>query len=127
MTDKELKLGMVVCGQNNAFYDRGKIKTIELSTGSRKGLLYKVGINYFFSDEIDVDWACINEIVGNGNIYELKKPFGFKLNGKRKVATKVCFKDNFELLGNGFRAKIYELRQPTIRRLYWQIVEEKGI
>ena len=127
MTDKELKLGMVVCGRNKVYHDVGEIESIEPSTGSRKGLLYKVGINYFFADDIDVNWVCINEIIGDGNIYELKKPFWFKLNGKRKVATKVCFKENYELIGDGFNVKIYELRQPTIRRLYWQIVEEKGI
>lgn len=127
MTDKELKLGMVVNGSNKVMNDTGKIKDIHQSSGSRKGLLYKVGINYYFADEIRVDWNCILEMIGQGNVYKLKTPFKYVKGGVKKVAEEVCFKDNFELVGNGFQDKIYEIATSTIRKLYWQIVKEKGI
>ena len=50
--DKELKLGMLVIGENNIHRDEGRIDEICESTGTRKGKLYKVGYNYFFEDEI---------------------------------------------------------------------------
>lgn len=50
--DKELKLGMLVIGENSVYRDEGRIDEIRESTGTRKGKLYKVGYNYFFEDEI---------------------------------------------------------------------------
>lgn len=50
--DKELKLGMLVIGENDIYRHEGRIEDICESTGERKGKLYKVGINYFFEDEI---------------------------------------------------------------------------
>lgn len=50
--DKELKLGMLAIGENNICRQEGHISDICESTGTRKGKLYKVGINYFFEDEI---------------------------------------------------------------------------
>jgi hypothetical protein len=87
MTDKDLHLGMVVCGKNNITIETGRIKKIQPSTGSRKGLIYNVGINWFFADEIYVDWFCILEMIGERNTYELKTPFKFTCGGKKVVAT----------------------------------------
>ena len=50
--DKELKLGMLVIGENDICREEGRIDYICESTGTRKGKLYRVGINYFFEDEI---------------------------------------------------------------------------
>lgn len=50
--DKELKLGMLVIGDNGIYRQEGHIDNICESTGTRKGKLYKVGIRYFFEDEI---------------------------------------------------------------------------
>jgi hypothetical protein len=50
--NKELKLGMLVIGENNIYRQEGRIDDICESTGTRKGKLYRVGINYFFEDEI---------------------------------------------------------------------------
>ena len=48
--DKELKLGMLVIGENDICREEGRIDKICESTGTRKGKLYRVGINYFFED-----------------------------------------------------------------------------
>lgn len=127
MTDKDLHLGMVVCGKDNVTSEHGRIKEIESSTGSRKGLIYKVGVNWFFADEICIDWFCIFELIGERNTYELKTPFKFTCGGKKVVATKVAIQDNYEIVGEGFREHLYNLRKPTVEKLYWQIVEELGI
>lgn len=50
--DKKLKLGMLVIGENDICREEGRIDKICESTGTRKGKLYRVGINYFFEDEI---------------------------------------------------------------------------
>jgi hypothetical protein len=50
--NKELKLGMLVIGENSIYRQEGRIDDICESTGTRKGKLYRVGINYFFEDEI---------------------------------------------------------------------------
>ena len=49
---KELKLGMLVIGENNIHHDEGRIDEICESTGIRKGKLYRVDNNYYFEDEI---------------------------------------------------------------------------
>lgn len=127
MTDKDLHLGMVVCGHNKVMTDTGKITEIWMSKGSRKDLLYRIGINCYFADQIDIDWFCILKMIGRGNTYELKTPFKFTCGGKKVVATKVAIQDNYEIVGDGFREHLYNLRKPTVERLYWQIVEELGI
>ena len=50
--DKELKLGMLVIADNRINHQEGHIDDICESTGTRKGKLYRVGIDYFFEDEI---------------------------------------------------------------------------
>ena len=50
--DKELKLGMLVIGENDICREEGRINQICESTGTLKGKLYRVGNNYFFEDEI---------------------------------------------------------------------------
>ena len=50
--DKELKLGMLVIGENETYRQEGRIDCICESTGTRNGKLYRVGINYFSEDEI---------------------------------------------------------------------------
>lgn len=127
MTDKDLRLGMVVCGSRKYVNECGRIEEIDLSRGSRKGLVYKVGNAYFFADEIDIDWYCIFETIGLGNTYELKTPFKFTCGGKKVAVTKVALQDKFEIIGEGFRYPLYNLCKLTAKRLYWQILEELGI
>lgn len=127
MTEKDLHLGMVVCGRRKYTNEWGRIKEIKFSNGSRKGLIYKVGIEWFFADEICIDWFCILILIGKGNTCELKTPFKFTCGGKKVVATKVAIQDNYEIIGDGFRQRLYSLRKPTVEKLYWQIAEELGI
>ena len=51
----EFKVGQYVIGENSISYQTGQISAMEESTGTRKGMLYKVGINWFFADEIKID------------------------------------------------------------------------
>ena len=127
MTDKELKLGMVVRGHNKVMTDTDEITEIWMSRGSRKDLLYRIGINSYFADQIDIDWYCIFKTIGQGNTYELKTPFKLTCGGKKVVVTKVDLQDKFEIIGDGFRYPLYNLCKLTAKRLYWQILEELGI
>lgn len=84
--DKELKLGMLVIGENDICREEGRIDKICESTGTRKGKLYKVGINYFFDDEITPmefnnsprDYYNIISKMEEDLVYAIKK-YGYKL------------------------------------------------
>ena len=75
MERTELKLGQYVIGENNISYQQGRIESIEESTGSRKGLIYKVGINWFFADEIEIDLeGILYAFIKKRGLMELQKP-----------------------------------------------------
>ena len=84
--DKELKLGMLVIGENDICREEGRIDYICESTGERKGKLYRVGINYFFEDEITPmefnnsprDYYNIVSKMEEDLVYAIKK-YGYKL------------------------------------------------
>lgn len=84
--DKELKLGMLVIGENDICREEGRINQICESTGTRKGKLYRVGINYFFDDEITPmefnnsprDYYNIISKMEEDLVYAIKK-YGYKL------------------------------------------------
>ena len=83
---KELKLGMLVIGENDICREEGRIDKICESTGTRKGKLYRVGINYFFEDEITPmefnnsprDYYGIVSKMEEDLVYAIKK-YGYKL------------------------------------------------
>jgi hypothetical protein len=75
MERTELKLGQYVIGKNNISYQQGRIESIEESTGSRKGLIYKIGINWFFADEIEIDLeGILLEFIHHRGLMELQDP-----------------------------------------------------
>ena len=84
--DKKLKLGMLVIGENDICREEGRIDKICESTGERKGKLYRVGINYFFDDEITPmefnnsprDYYNIISKMEEDLVYAIKK-YGYKL------------------------------------------------
>lgn len=84
--DKKLKLGMLVIGENDICREEGRINKICESTGERKGKLYRVGINYFFDDEITPmefnnsprDYYNIISKMEEDLVYAIKK-YGYKL------------------------------------------------
>ena len=84
--DKELKLGMLVIGENDICREEGRINQICESTGTRKCKLYRVGINYFFEDEIipmefnnsPRDYYNIVSKMEEDLVYAIKK-YGYKL------------------------------------------------
>ena len=75
MKEKEFKLGQYVIAQNNIYHQQGRIEFIDESTGSRKGLLYKVGIHWFFGDEIEIDpEGILLEFIHHRGLMELQDP-----------------------------------------------------
>ena len=84
--NKELELGMLVIGENDICREEGRIDKICESTGERKGKLYRVGINYFFEDEIipmefnnsPRDYYNIISKMEEDLVYAIKK-YGYKL------------------------------------------------
>ena len=84
--DKELKLGMLVIGENEIHRQEGRIDRICESTGTQNGKLYRVGINYFSEDEIipmefnnsPRDYYNIVSKMEEDLVYAIKK-YGYKL------------------------------------------------
>lgn len=61
MATREFKVGDYVFAEDSAYASRDKITAIEQSTGSRKGQIYKVGINWFFADELRPDFEAMTK------------------------------------------------------------------
>ena len=134
----QFKVGDYVIGDDSLFYDRGQIEKIEMSTGERKGLIYKIGLNYYFYNFIK-PWyeGMIAAKIGIKKLYHLPKPIKFTLGREKMNITGLYALDNTlcylivdkdlsnnewyshgidesGLIGIGF----YELRPKQIERIY---------
>ena len=101
MEKTELKLGQYVIGKNNITYQEGTIDKIEQSTGSRKGLIYKVGINWFFADEIEIDQeGILFAFLQWKGVCEFGKDHGCKFvrNGEKYTLQGLCHSEHFVYL-----------------------------
>lgn len=124
MTQEQLKLGMIVTGKTTLSCDWDRIDRIKC-IDDKKTLLYRIGMNWYKAENITIDWYCIFMMVGDGNIYHLKKPFNFIINGKERTATHITTRSNYRVCcEGGWEYPIYELRLSTIIRLYDHLVEE---
>ena len=100
MERTELKLGQYVIGKNNIYYQQGKIEAIEESTGSRKGLIYKVGINWFFADEIRIDLeGILYAFIKKRGLMELQEPSIINRNYKGGLFTFIYDHTKYTLQG----------------------------
>lgn len=79
---KYFKKGDAVIAQNFCYFDKGEIADVVMSTGSRKEPIYKVGINWYFADEL-MTWydGTIKNIIGADTDYYPKKKVKFQHNG----------------------------------------------
>lgn len=79
---KEFKKGDAVIAQNFCYFDKGEIADVAMSNGSRKEPIYKVGINWFFADEL-MTWydGTIKNIIGADTDYYPEKKIKFTHNG----------------------------------------------
>ena len=134
----QFKVGDYVIGDDSLFYDRGQIEKIEMSTGERKGLIYKIGLNYYFYNFIK-PWydGMIIAKIGIKKLYQLPKPIKFTMGREKMNITglyaldnSLCYLivdkdlsnnewyshgiDESGLIGIGF----YELRPKQIERIY---------
>lgn len=74
----QFKVGDYVEG-DCLYLERGQIESIEMSTGARKGLIYKIGLSYFFYNFIK-PWydGMVMEKIGVNTLYPVDKPVKFK-------------------------------------------------
>ena len=64
MATTDFRIGNYVIAEDSTYSQRGQITETRMSAGSRKEMIYKVGINWFFADEMKFDFeAMIKEIV----------------------------------------------------------------
>ena len=133
---KYFKIGDCVYAQNFCYFAKGQITDIRMSTGSVNGLLYKVGINWFFANELTTWYdGEIKKIIGADVDYHPKKKVKFIHNGikytinaiKFNSITDWCYlkvdkvegtdKINDTERGIGF----YSLKRKQVERIYDEI------
>ena len=139
----QFKVGDYVIGDDKVIsYSQGKITKIEMSTGTRKGLIYCIDngsvSNWFFYNFIKPWYAgMIAAKIGIKKLYQLPKPIKFTMGREKMNITglyaldnSLCYLivdkdlsnnewyshgiDESGLIGIGF----YELRPKQIERIY---------
>ena len=132
-TTPQFKVGDYVIG-DCLYFNKGQIEAIEMSTGERKGLIYKVGINWYFYNFLK-PWydGIISSIIGEDKIYNPKRIIKLQHNGVKYTITGIVYKSKLEwcyllvdkeegtdridstgLRGIGF----HSLREKQIERIY---------
>lgn len=137
--EKTFKVGDPCIGINSAYYQQGEIKESEISTGARKERIYRVGINWFFADELR-PWydGMIAKLIGKDIQYRPKREICFTHDRIKYVVQAIVFNEyinhcylivdktegtypvNEEYSGIGF----YDLRQRQKERIYAELLAD---
>jgi hypothetical protein len=131
MVEGSIGLGDFLKGENSVSYEFGCVTAMQQSTGSRKGMIYKIGVNWFFADEISHDWwRELQHKVGVSKRYDYKSPIKVIYNKKPYKAIRVMFDDNYYVvLEDKTGALVYEhiifLPTKTLERLVNQYDKEQ--
>lgn len=134
MIEGSIGLGDILLGENKCYSQFGKVTAIKQSSGSRKGLIYKIGINYFFADEIKHWWWKELQLLlkeKHGDTYTFIDKFKVTYNSKKYFADSVSFAENYRLILIDAQTKhlvevpIYELRDNTMEKIVRRYKEEQ--
>lgn len=137
--EKAFKVGDLCIGINSVYYQQGEIKETEISTGARKERIYKVGINWFFGDELK-PWydGMIAKLIGKDIQYKPKREIGFIHNRTKYIVQAIVFNKctnhcylivdktedvypvNDDYSGIGF----YDLREKQRERIYTELLAD---
>ena len=136
MKDGNLKVGMWCRGRTSVNSDIGKIKAIERSTGSRKDLIYNIGLSWYFADQIQRHWeGDIEELIPKGCRIVFKNKVHLTNNAIEYDVLSIVHDNNFvvNVKGASRRDKdkrlalnLYSLRETTLRGLHHSIMKELG-
>ena len=131
MVEGSIGLGDYLIGENSVCYELGCVTAMQQSTGSRKGMIYKIGNNWFFADEISHDWwRELQYKVGVSKRYDYKNPIKVIYNKKPYKAIRVVFDNNYYVVledktGALVYERIYYLATKTLERLVNQYDKEQ--
>lgn len=131
MIEGSIGLGDFLRGENSISCEIGCVTGMQQSTGSRKGMIYKIGINWFFADEISHDWwRELQYKVGVNKRYNYKEPIKVIYNKKTYKAIRVEFEENYQVIledkdGALVYVHIYFLPTKTLERLVNQYDKEQ--
>lgn len=130
MATREFKVGDYVIGKNNANCEVGKVEDKQMSTGSRKEMIYKVGVNWFFADEMEYDYhAMIRAMIGNiGGVKPFKpydKKFTFTHKKVKHTLAVLCLSSSFAYIvtEKGDLFCLSYMTDAQVKRLYEFLVE----
>lgn len=138
MKEGEIGLGDILRGTSFISTSFGKVTSMRQSTGSRKGMIYKIGNDWYFADEIEHDWwRELEAIMGkqhpigdNYSEYYYKEPITLQWKRERYKAEGVYFKQNYRVVcssistGEVIEIPIYDLRDYTLEKLVRQYKKE---
>ena len=87
----QFKVGDYVEG-DCLYLERGQIESIKMSTGARKGLIYKIGLSWYFYNFIK-PWydGMIAAKIGKDKVYRPERTIKFKHNGIEYTITGILF------------------------------------
>lgn len=131
MIEGSIGLGDFLRGENGINCDVGCVTAMSQSTGSRKGMIYKIGFGWYFADEIKHDWwKELQYKIGLGKRYDYKKPIKITYKGKPYKAIRIEFEENYHVVledksGVLVYEHIYLLSDKTLERLTCQYDKEQ--
>ena len=133
---EKFKIGDMVIGENNVCFQKGEIINIMPSMGARKELIYNVGINWFFADELRTWYdGKIKKIIGADVDYIPNKVIKFTHDGvvytikaiKYYTKTEWCYLKVDKINGTNWMNEnergigFYALMPKQIERIYNKI------
>lgn len=134
MLEGSIGLGDILLGEKKYSSQFGKVTAIEQSSGSRKGLIYKIGIEYFFADEIKHWWWKELQLLleeKHINKYAFQNKFKVTYNGQKYLVDSVDFSANYRLVlvntqtNRLVEVPIYELRDNTMEKVVRRYRQEQ--
>ena len=133
MKQGSICLGDILLGENKCYSQFGKVTAIKESSGSRKGLIYKIGIDYFFADEIKHWWWKELQLLlkeKHRNTYTFKDKFEVTYKAKKYLVSSVSFVKNYRLILIDTQTKrlvevpVYELNDNAMGKIVRQYKQE---
>lgn len=130
METREFNIGDYVIANDRTICQIGKVENKQMSTGSRKEMIYKVGVNYFFADEMEYDYhamvrAMIDGVGGVKPFKPYEKKFTFTHKKVKHTLAVLCASSSFAYIvtEKGDLFCLTYMKNADVKRLYDFLVE----
>lgn len=122
------QIGQYAVAQNEVNCDSGNITEITQSTGTKKGILYKIGINYYFESDIIkvvdakppiIYWKELGEIERSikQEICDIVQKYGKRNETKKKgIRYIMTLPNNYTILARDILGQIFEIKKIIVNK-----------